>query len=123
MAPLHDIASKHEGQLLRLKLWQETGKTADEQCLKILQSPAVLKAPLPELTFHLETDVSEVGYGDASFQLDPITVEKRYVEFFGGSFKGASRCVQYPEKRVGGDLKRDETRQVFFTWQAISDLD
>jgi transposase InsO family protein len=103
-APLYDFQTV-QGLITEAPGWKEKGEPALEACMRLLRSPAILKSPLPGLELHLETDASETGYGGSLFQLDPITKQKRYVEFFSGSFKGASRAHSIPRKEMAALMK------------------
>ena len=99
-APLYDLQKLHTARLDSHPEWHTTGLAAYNACMDLLRSPAILHTPLPDVKMQLETDASEIGYGGSLFQIDPITNEKRYIEFFSGSFKGASKNHSIPRKEM-----------------------
>lgn len=96
---------QHKGSLDKVEGWLEKGPKLIQTCMDMIHTPMVLKSPVPGLKFHLETDASEYGWGGSLFQFDPITGRKRYIEFFSGSFKGASRSHSIPRKEMAALMK------------------
>ena len=99
VGPLYQL-SRIKKPLQKDPLWKSEGLEAFKKAKALLHHPAILKAPISNEKFYVETDASDIGFGGALFQIDPKSNKKRYIHFFSGSFKKAQKGYTIPKKEL-----------------------
>ena len=84
VGPLYQL-SRIKKPLQKDPLWKSEGLEAFKKAKALLHHPAILKAPISNEKFYVETDASDIGFGGALFQIDPKSNKKRYIHFFSNT--------------------------------------